>query len=127
MPPLYDTKNQMGEIWKSEDQEAVLYSRDNIILITGQNLAAGTVLGRITASGKHTILAPAAADGSEVAAGVLLVDTDATAGDRKTVMGARAGMVPDNKLIWPVGISAGNKATAIQQLATKGIIVRTGV
>lgn len=127
MPSIYETKNQMGEIWKSEDQEAILYSRDNIILISGQNLAAGTVLGRITASGKHTILAPAAGTGEAVAVGILLLDTDASLGDVKTVMGARDGMVPDNKIVWPAGITAGEKATAIAQLADVGIIVRAGV
>jgi Mrp family chromosome partitioning ATPase len=120
-------KNFMGDVWKCEDQEQALYSRDNGILITGQNLKVGTVISKITASGKLTILAPAAADGSQNAAGVLLIDTDATSADVKTVFGARDGIVPDNKLIWPAGITNNQKATAIAQLATLGIIVRTGV
>lgn len=125
--PILTEKNYMSDVWKCEDMEQALYSRDNAILITGQNLKVGTVLGQITASGKFTILAPGASDGSQVAAGVLLVDTDATAADVKTVIGARDAVVPDNKLIWPGGISGPQKTTAIGQLKSLGILVRTGV
>lgn len=51
-------------------------------LITGQNLVAGTVLGRITASGKYTGWTAGAADGSQVGAAVLCHDIDATAADK---------------------------------------------
>ena len=58
------------------------YSRENKTLISGQTLLAGRVLGKITASGKYTALAPAAGNGSEVAAAILVADTDASGGDK---------------------------------------------
>lgn len=125
--PILVEKNVMGDVWKSEDQEQVLFSRDNGLLISGQNLKVGTVVSKITASGKWTQLTPGASDGSQTAAGVLIVDTDASAGDVKTVFGVRDGLVPDNKLIWPGGINNTQKAAATAQLAALGIIVRTGV
>lgn len=54
---------------------------ENMVLITGQNLKRGSVVGRITASGKATLSLSAAGDGSQVPYGILLDDYDATAGD----------------------------------------------
>ncbi|MBS1164155.1 MAG: hypothetical protein H6R00_180 [Proteobacteria bacterium] len=46
-------------------------SRDNIKFLAGSgSIKSGTVLGKITASGKYTPHAPAAADGSETAIAV---------------------------------------------------------
>lgn len=64
-------------------------SRAEITVVSGQDLAAGTVLGKITASGKYTAYANGAADGSEVAAGILYAPVDASAGDALGVMIAR--------------------------------------
>lgn len=55
-----------------------------ITLITGQNLQRGTVLGRITASGKYTAATSAASDGSQNATAILAEDTDATSADHNT-------------------------------------------
>lgn len=51
------------------------------VLITGQNLVRGALLGRITASGKYNLSLSAAVDGSEVPVAILVQDTDATAAD----------------------------------------------
>ena len=45
----------------------------------GNNLKSGAVLGKITASGKYTLLAPTASDGSQTAAAILCWNTDASA------------------------------------------------
>lgn len=211
----------MGDVLKYEDGEQALYSRDAGILISGQNLALGAVLGKIALGGatethagntgngvmtldvttpvlpgatvgvytvkataaasnsgtfrvfdprgrvlgdvvvggtfsdqikfviadgstdfivgdtflvtvaagsnKFTVLAPTAGDGSQDAVGILLVATNASAGDVKIVFAARDAIVPDNKIVWPGGITATQKASAIAQLAALGIILRTGV
>lgn len=100
------------------------YSRDQVTLITGQNLAIGAVVGIITASGKVTALAPAASDGSQTAAGVLGADTNATSADVNTFMIARQAVVKAGALVWPGGITAPQKAAAIAQLKALGVIVR---
>lgn len=56
-----------------------------ITLVSGQNLARGTVLGKITASGKYTVSTSAAADGSQNAVAVLVLDTNASAGDKASL------------------------------------------
>lgn len=96
-------------------------SREVVTLVTGQNLPAGAVLGKITASGKYTAVAPAANDGSEVAVAVLFDNVNATAADKPAVISARDTEVEAVALTWPVGISGPNKATALGQLAAPGI------
>ena len=55
-----------------------------ITLLTGQNLARGAVLGKITATGKYILSLSAAVDGSEVPDAILAETTDATAADVAT-------------------------------------------
>lgn len=58
---------------------------DGIIVASGQaNLKRGTLLGKITASGKYVKSLSASSDGSEVPTAILATDTDATAADVKS-------------------------------------------
>ena len=52
-------------------------------LNSGQNLAAGTVLGIITASSDFSAYDNGHSDGTEVAVGILLDDCDAINGDKE--------------------------------------------
>lgn len=99
-------------------------SLDTVTLITGQNIKSGTVLGKITASGKYTLHNNAASDGSEVAVAISLNDVDATSADTPCVIVARMQEVILSKLIFKDGISAPNKTAALGVLATKFIIAR---
>lgn len=56
-----------------------------ITLITGQNLLRGSLLGKITASGKYTLSLSASGDGSQTPDAILVHDTDATASDKITI------------------------------------------
>lgn len=75
-------------------------------------------------SGKVTQLDLTGTDGSEVASGVLFAGADATAADKTVVVVARDAEVHGQEIIWPVGITQGQKDTALSQLADIGIIVR---
>jgi hypothetical protein len=121
MTELVQPKNTLGFLLS---EATGTRSRDKGTLILGQNLAAGTVLGKITASGKYTILAPVAADGSQTAAAILTAATNATAADTTALFLTRDVEINDNELIYPVGITAPQKTTAIANLALVGIIVR---
>jgi len=61
-------------------------SRDQITVASGQNLTAGTVIGKITADGKYAAYADGASDGTETAAGIILADVDASAADAEGVI-----------------------------------------
>ena len=75
-------------------------------------------------TGEWQVLAPAATDGSEVAAGVLYADVDATAAATAGVVIARDAEVNGKLIGWPGGITAAEKDLAITQLNERGIIFR---
>lgn len=124
MPSLAEPMN-LGDLLKYEAPN--LYSRDQATVAAGENLALGSVLGRETATGTLKALDPAATDGTEVPAGVLIEDVDATAADTESVIIARHAIVARHALVWPAGITAAQQSAAIAALETRGILVREGV
>ncbi len=125
MPVITEGMN-LGDLLKYEAPN--LYSRDQATVLAGQNLALGAVVGIVAATGKVKALDPAATDGSQTAAGILLEPVDATAGDRDDgILLARHAIVADSALVWPAGITNAEKAAAIAELKAIGILVRKGV
>jgi hypothetical protein len=125
MPVITEGMN-LGDLLKYEAPN--LYSRDQITVLAGQNLALGAVAGIITATGKVKKLDPSATDGSQVAAGVIIQPIDATAGDTPDgLLIARHAIVADHALVWPSGITTAEKTAAVSQLKSLGILVRKGV
>lgn len=66
-------------------QNAHLLVAVSITVISGQNLVRGSVLGKITASGKYNLSLSAAADGSQTPDLILAEDCNATAGDKTAI------------------------------------------
>jgi hypothetical protein len=95
-------------------------------VLSGQNLKTGAVVGIVTASGKIKALTPGAADGSQNAAGVLLLPVNASTADKPGVIVARHAICAANALVWPDGISGGDKTAAIDKLKALGVLVREG-
>jgi hypothetical protein len=78
-------------------------------------------------SGKAKQIDFAATDGSNVACGLLLLDTTAPDGsDRSAVAIVRNAIVSDNGITWPAGATTNQKNAAIAQLKNAGILVRQG-
>jgi len=73
-------------------------------------------------SGKIKILAPAALDGTQYAYGITIADYDASLAD---LAGVLIAIAKTSRLVWPGGITAGEKATAYAELAAKDITTRT--
>ncbi len=129
MPTL--TKNKVvGDVIKYHDP---VYSVDTVTILAGDGsaraLKSGQVLGKITDSGKYVAVDPTVnpQDGSESAAGVLMLDTTAPDGeDVQASMVARHAIVSDKGLVWPDGATDEQKAAAIAELAALGIITREG-
>lgn len=100
-------------------------SREGIVLAaTSVKIPAGTVLGKVTATGNYVPLAPAAVDGSQTAAAVLFAGKDVNTGVQKAVAHVRNCELNVNKVTWPSGITAAQKTTAIDQLAGKDCLLR---
>lgn len=98
-------------------------SRENVTIASGQDLGAGAVLGKITASGKYVAVDQAASDGSQTAVAVLLDTCDATGGDTSAAIIARDAEVNGECLDWG-SQSAAEQTTGVTELANVGIIVR---
>jgi hypothetical protein len=114
----------LGDLLKYEAPNQ--YSRDPATVAAGQNLVLGSVVGRETATNKLKALDPAATDGTELPAGVLIVDADATAADLDAVIVARHAIVARRALVWPTGITPAQQSAAIAALEARGILVREG-
>ena len=99
-------------------------SRENVTLLSGQNLKAGAVLGKITASGKYKEFNPDAGDGAETAAAILLIDSDASAGDKQVAVIDCLAEVLSALLLWGSGVDTGEKTTALASLRTKFVKAR---
>ena len=116
----------LGDLLKYEEEN--LYSRDQVTVVSGQNLKLGTVIGRVSATQKVKALDPSATDGSEVAAGVVLQSIDASSTEKTNgLIVSRQAIVADHALVWPVAITTEEKTAAIAQLEAIGVLVRQGV
>lgn len=101
-------------------------SREEILIAGGQNLQAGAVLGKITASGKYKAYDNAASDGSQTVAGILFgaVDASDVAEARGTAI-VRNAEVNAAELVWLDSLDSGEQETALAALkSTLGIIPR---
>lgn len=111
-----------------KDEGGNRFSRDEEILASGSGVVKiGTVLGKVTASGKFKPLAPGASDGTENAAAIILETSDATSADQTVVLLRRRAQVVLQALVWPGSITGPQKAAALASLETLGIVARTGV
>ena len=103
-----------------------LISRDEVTLVAGVSgtvLAAGTVLGKITASGKYTPYDDGLSNGAETAVAVLYAATDITA-DVTAVVIARHAAIKTAALAWHASADATAKTAAYAALALKAIMAR---
>jgi hypothetical protein len=77
-------------------------SREQVTILTGAGvvLAAGTVLGKITATGKYAVYDDDNVDGTEVAAAILLYAVDATAADVIASVAFRLAEIKADKIVW---------------------------
>ena len=92
--------------------------RDDIVIASGSGVSTvGTLLGKVTATGKFKPWAPAAADGTQTVAGVLLQHVDATSADVTAVALTRgtAELVYQG-IVWPGGATDPQKAAALASL-----------
>jgi len=85
-------------------------------LLSGENLIRGTLLGKITASGKLVESDTVSIDGSEVPYAVLTKDTDATAGDTKTLAYV-AGIFNSNVMTFGGAHTAASTYDALRALS----------
>ena len=125
--PVLTMAPTLGDLLKYELNAN--YSRETVTLKVGTNYALGSVLGKITASGKYR-LSPAAQvvgdEGAETAAAVLIEAADASGGDKPGLVIARGPtIVSKAALVFDASVDQAAEKTAKQaQLAAAGIVPR---
>lgn len=118
--------NTLSAFIKAEEEQS--YSRKYITVASGQNLAIGTVLGKITASGKYAAYDNDAVDGTQTAAGILTAAVNASAADAPGVAVVREAIAAKEQLIFGAGVTTqGEKDAAYVDLEAIGIVCRATV
>ena len=114
----------MGDVLKYELNPN--FTRETVTLLAGTNYPVGSVLGRITASGKMKLSTATGTDGAQNAAAVLLYDVDATAADATGIVVMRGpAIVAKAALVFDASIDDTAKTAAKHaQLTALGIIPR---
>lgn len=94
-----------------------------VIIVSGQNLARGAVIGKITASGKYTLSLAASSDGSQTPDLILAEPTDASAADTSALAYSRGDFTTQ-----ALTIGTGHTAASILEgLRTKGIVLLSAI
>ena len=101
-------------------------SRENIIIESGAGIIApGTVLGKVTATGKYIASAVGAADGSETPVAINIYGADASTGDAAVSAIVRDAEVNGHCLVYHADRDQpAEKDAANAALGALGIIVR---
>jgi len=102
--PIKTESTHAGEFLLSEGNGNI--SREEITITSGEVLAVGAVVGKVTATGKYVAYNDAGVAGEEVAAGILYDAVDATGADAKGVIIARLAEVDASLIVG--GDTAGN-------------------
>lgn len=98
-------------------------SRDEVTVVaTGSTLEPGTVLGKLTATGKFVRHDAGAANGAEDEAGILLIKISEEEAFRAVI--ARDAEVMESELTYEAGADAAQVTASNAALAALGIIVR---
>ena len=123
-----------SDIIKHEYEPSVGYTREvvTVNLADGATLAQGTVLAKVTATGKYLVQDASLASGAGLEAAGILIGTDeltpgavcATTTDTKVLMLARGpATVVKGKLVMGAGTdTAAEKQAVYDALAAKGIV-----
>jgi hypothetical protein len=125
--PVLTQSPTLGDLLKYELNGS--YAREIVTLKAGTNYALGSVLGKITASGKYR-LAPSTTvvgdEGAETAVAVLLEAADATAADKSALILARGpAIVSKNALVFDASVDLlAEKVAKYADLSAAGIVPR---
>lgn len=126
--PVINEGRHAGDWLKREADRH--FSREEVIVVSGAGVVkTGTVLGKITASGKYTPVTAAAADGSQDAAAILLWDVDATSADVTGVAIVRDAIVAHQALLYGADIDTAGERQAVHdalRALNPPILVREG-
>jgi hypothetical protein len=127
---------RLSGVVKAEYEPALGYCRESVIINdSAATLKVGTVLGKVTATGKYKVALSAAGDGSQTPAAIYLADAQglshdlvlAAATDTKVIVLARGpAIVSDIGLTLGTGITSATAKAGLAAL-TPPVLVETGL
>lgn len=95
------------------------YTTRKVTILSGQNLVAGSGIGKITASGKYILSLSAAVDGSQTTDMFTTQDVDATGGDKEAIVYETGTLVGS-----ALTLGAGHTIASIREgLRVKGLVI----
>jgi hypothetical protein len=124
--------NRFSNTFKHEYEPALAYTREQVVIneTTGTTYPLGTVLGKVTATGKYKRVEASAVDGSQTAAAILIADTVVVANtDKKAVVVVRGpAMVSKAGLFFGASVDTDAERTAAYTpLAAVGILAQDAI
>ena len=119
-----EENNRLGDLLKYEADKN--YCREVMTVASGQNLKMGTVVGIKTATDEIKIVSidDEETDGSDLAFGVLLEDTDATSSAKKALVIARDAILASDYVVFPADSTADQEKKITKDLEKRGIVIR---
>lgn len=122
---------RLGNLVKAETMIEHGFCREAVTVnvASATDLSVGSVLGKVTATGKYVPRDPAGVDGSEVAAAVVIENKSvaATTDTDVAVIVRGPAIVAKDALVFDVAHDAAQTATAISEIEALGVVVRTQV
>lgn len=121
-----------SDVVKHEYEPSIAFCRERLVAneATATTYEIGTVVGKVTATGKLKRQDAAAADGSETAIGVVVERKALLAATDTPVLVAVRGPMIVNKAMLVVGAgtdTAAEKQAVYDSLAAKNILANTGI
>ncbi len=109
------TEGRYPSDWLKAVSHVSGFSYEEVVIASGAGkVDTGTVLGKVTATGKYRPVTMAATDGSQNAAGILLNAVDATSADAPAVIVAREAIVVAQGLRYGADIDTPAERLAVQ-------------
>lgn len=139
MAVIATDSTRFSAVVKFETEPQLGVCRESIVIndAAGGTYKVGAVLGKITASGKYTLMNPAAADGSQTFAGIFIADylglsgdtTITAATDTKALILARGhAIVAKEALSWHANVDTqGEKDTVYTAMKAVNIHAEASV
>lgn len=131
--PIIATENfRYSNLVKYELEPSIAFTREAVTVneAAAKEYVIGTVLGKVTATGKYKISVQSATDGSEVAAAVVVEDKSVAATTDTKVLAIVRGpaMLSKAALVFDASYDLdAEKDAAYAALAAKNILVNTSV
>lgn len=117
---------RLSNLVKHEEGGQNYTSRDEVTILSGETVNVGSVLGKVTATGKYVLSDADAANGSQVASAVCLQNLGTVGADTACIVIVRDAVLNREALVWDAANDAAEILAAEAELKAAGVLVRDG-